>query len=173
MNELSEKQSDKILRERAAKLALDKERVEDEQACLRVVEFMLAREKYAMELAYIREVYPLKEFTPLPCTPPFVTGIMNIRGQIISIIDLKKVFDLPEEGITNLNRVIILSSDEMEFGILADEISGVRNVSLNTIQPSLPSLTGIREQYLKGVTGDRVVILDGEKILADPNIIVK
>jgi len=172
-SELNETRADKILRDWAAELALNRDNVQDDQACLSVVEFLLAREIYAMELTCIREVYPLREFTPLPCTPAFITGIMNIRGRIVSIVDLKKLFDLPEKEITNLSRVIILSSDHMEFGILADAVSGVRNIPLNTVQPSLPTLTGIREQYLRGVTGDRVVILDGEKILADPDMVVR
>ena len=137
-----------------------------------VVEFLLTPEKYAIELTYINDVCPLKDLRPLPGTPSFVLGIINIRGQIFSIIDLKKFFELPEKGLTNLNRVIVLSSDEMEFGILADAIIGVRAIPMNAIQPSLPTLTGIRAEYLKGVTEDRVVILDGEKILSDENILV-
>ena len=148
------------------------EKTGEDSSYLKVVEFLLAHEKYALELFHISEVYTLQEFTPVPCTPPFVLGIINVRGQIISIIDLRVFFDLPQGGITNLNRVIILSSHTMEFGILADEILGVREISIHDIQTSLPMFTGVRAEYLKGVTKDRVVILDGEKILADRNIVV-
>ena len=117
-------------------------------------------------------MHPLKEFTPLPGTPPFVFGIINFRGQILSIIDLKKFFELPEKGLTDLNRVIILHSKEMEFGILADAILGLRAIPIKAMQPSLPTLTGIRTAYLKGVTEDRMVILDGAKVLSDKKLIV-
>jgi purine-binding chemotaxis protein CheW len=60
----------------------------------------------------------------------------------------------------------------MEFGILADVVLGVRRIPLTDIQPSLPTLTGIREDYLKGVTGEQVVILDAEKLLSDKKITV-
>ena len=170
--EPSQEEKNKILKSRAESLAKEEKRDEEDAVYLDVVEFLLAHEKYAFELTYIREVYPLKELTPLPGTPPFVLGIINYRGQILSIIDLKKFFDLPERGLTDLNRVIILNSEDMEFGILADEIIGTRSVPMKTIQPSLPTLTGIRAEYLKGVTGDRVVILDGEKILSDIKILV-
>src|SRR5439155_25417175 len=120
----------------------------------------------------VREVYPLKELTPLPCTPPFVLGIINVRGKILSVIDIKKFFDLPEKGLTDLNKVIIVHADEMELGILADALLGVRAIPLEELQPSLPTLTGIRAEYLKGVTKDRLVILDTEKILSDKGIIV-
>jgi purine-binding chemotaxis protein CheW len=161
----------KILRKRAQAIALEPKKEETEEY-IEVVEFLLAYERYGIESAYVREVYPLKEFTPLPCTPQFVLGIINVRGQILSIIDIKKFFDLPEKGLGDLNKVIILHSDQMEFGILADVILGVQSILLSKIQPSLPTLTGIREEYLKGVTDERVVILNAEKLLSDKKLIV-
>ena len=162
----------KILKARAKTLAQEPEREEKAEAYLEVVEFVLAYERYAIETVYVREIYPLKEFTPLPCTPSFVFGIINVRGQIISVIDIKKFFDLPDMGLGELNKVIILHMGDMEFGILADKIIGYRSIPLIEIQPSLPTLTDIRVEYLKGVTEERVVILDVTKIMSDKKIIV-
>jgi purine-binding chemotaxis protein CheW len=114
----------------------------------------------------------LRAFTPLPCTPSFVLGIINIRSQILSVIDLKKFFDLPDRGLTDLNKVIVVHDDRMTFGILADAVLAVRSIPLDDMQPSLPTLTGIREAYLKGVTSERLVILDAGKLLADTTLIV-
>lgn len=173
-------ESKKILKERAKALTGEPEEKETAGESIEVVEFLLSYEKYGIESSYVREVYPLKELTPLPCTPPFVLGIINVRGQILSVIDIKKFFELPEKGLTDLNKVIILHShrpalsrvEGMEFGILADVMLGVRNVFLSELQPSLPTLTGIREEYLKGITGDRVVILNAGKLLSDKKITV-
>jgi len=162
----------RILRDRAKVLARKPEREASDEVYIEVVEFRLAQERYAVESAFVREVYPLKELTPLPCTPPFVLGIVNVRGQILSVVDLKVLFELPEEGLTDLNRVIILRSNSMEFGILADAILGTRRVLLGQVQASLPTLTDVREEYLKGVTEERMVILDAEKLLADPRTVV-
>jgi purine-binding chemotaxis protein CheW len=161
-----------VLKERAKLLAQEPKRAKTDETYLEVVEFQLEYEHYAIETSYIREVYPLKELTPIPCTPPFVLGIINIRGQILSVLDLKTFFNLPEKGLVDMNKVIILHSDEMEFGILTDTILGVRSIPLSDIQPSLPTLTDIRAKYLKGVTAERLVILDAAKILSDRNIIV-
>jgi purine-binding chemotaxis protein CheW len=162
----------KILRARAQVLAQEPECAEATPRGLEVVEFLLAYESYGVESLYVREVHPLKELTPLPCMPPFVLGIINVRGQILSVIDLKRFFGLPEKGLTDRNKVIVLHDDTMAFGILADAILGVRSIPLATIQPSLPTLTGIRAAYLKGVTGERLVILDAAKLLADKAPIV-
>lgn len=161
-----------ILRARAEMLAREPEKVEEGAEFVEVVEFLLAQERYGIESAYVREVYPLKELTPLPCLPPHVLGVMNLRGKIFSVIDIKRFFDLPEKGLSDKNKVIIMGGEAMEFGILADVILGVRLVPAGALQPSLPTLTDIRAEYLKGVTEDRLVVLDGGKLLADRGIVV-
>ena len=99
-------------------------------------------------------------------------GVINVRGEVLSIVDIGRFFDLPRKRITDLSKVIVLGSGDMEFGILADEVLGVNMIPLKDIQESLPTLTGIRAEYLKGVTNDRVTVLDAEKILSDKNLIV-
>ncbi len=145
---------------------------QDSLSGIEVVEFLLAHEKYAFELSCIREVYPLKDCTRIPCTPSFVVGVINVRSRILSVIDLKEFFGLPGTEITEHTRVVILSSDDMEFGVLVDELMGVNSIDMNNIQSSLPTLTGVRAQYLKGVTPDSLVILDGMRILQDKRILV-
>ena len=168
----SREERDRILKERAKITALESNEGLKKEESIEVLEFMLAYERYGVELKYVREVYPLTELTLIPGIPVFVLGIINVRGEILSVIDIKKFFDLPEKGLTDLNKAIILHSAEIEFGILADSIVGVRSILLNELQPSLPTLTGIREEYLKGVTKERKVILDAERLLTDKGIIV-
>ena len=163
----------RILKARAQALGRRIEPAEAIGERIEVVEFVLAQEHYAVESRHVRDVYPLEQLTPMPCTPAFVLGVVNLRGEILSLIDIKKFFDLPEKGLTDLNKVIVLESGSMRFGILADVIVGVHAIPVTDIQPSLPTLTGIREEYLKGVTPDRTVILDAGKLLADEGIIVQ
>ena len=162
-----------ILRARARALAGEPDKAEAAGESLEVVEFLLARERYAVDSAHVREIFPLENLTPLPCTPAFVLGIVNLRGEILSVIDVRKFFDLPEPGLTDLNKVIVLQSQDMAFGILADAVVGVRQVPAADIQPPLPTLTGIREKYLKGVASASLAVLDAEKLLADEKIIVR
>jgi purine-binding chemotaxis protein CheW len=163
---------DNLLKARAVTLAQELEH-EANADYVEVVVFVLAYETYGIDTDYVREVYPLKDLTPLPCTPSFVAGIINVRGKVLSVIDLKHLFELPTQGLTDLNRVIIISDDIMEFGILADAILGVRHIPVEEIQPSLPTLTGVREDYLSGITAERLVILDAAKLLASSNIVVE
>ncbi|QSV44499.1 chemotaxis protein CheW [Geobacter benzoatilyticus] len=170
---VSPEEEARILKTRAAALARDSRPEETAAGQLEILEFLLAYERYGIEMSCVRETCPLKDLTPLPCTPPFVLGLINVRGEIVSVIDLKKFFDLPEKGLTDLNKVIIVHDEDMTFGILADEILGVRLIPDEGTQPSLPTLTGIRDEYLKGITGERTIILDGKRILNDSRIIVQ
>lgn len=163
----------RILKARAQALAREPEEKAATGENLEVVEFLLAHERYGIESSYVQEVYLLKEVTPLPGTPPFVLGIINVHGQILSVIDIKKFFDLPEKGLTDLNKVIVIATEKLQLGILADVILGVQSIPLQHLQPSLPTLTGVRADYLRGVTMDRLVMLDVEKILSDKTIIVQ
>jgi purine-binding chemotaxis protein CheW len=162
-----------ILRARARVLAQEPAQARPDEELLEFVQFMLAYERYGVETSFVREVYPLKELTPLPGVPPFVLGIINVRGKILSVLDLKKFFDLPDKGLTDLNKVIVLHTDNMEFGVLADVILGVKTISANALQPALPTHTGIREEYLRGLTPDRAVILDAQKLLTDDRMVVR
>ena len=162
----------RILQARARALAQEPDERAEPENYLEVLEFSLAYERYALETSLVREVHPLKELTPLPCTPPFILGIINLRGQILAVIDLKRFFDLPEKGLSDLNKVIILRRGRLEVGLLADAVAGVRALPLSELQTTLPTLEGLSPDYLKGVTREALIILDAEKILTDPRLIV-
>ena len=139
---------------------------------IEVLEFGLAQERYAVESQYAREIHPLKELTPLPCTPSFVVGIVNVRGRLVPVLDLKKFLDLPEKGLTDLHFIILVRGEDFEVGVLADVIVGVRSIAVDTLQPTLSALTGARSEFLKGVTAERLVVLDLGRILSHKRIIV-
>lgn len=161
-----------VLKARARDLSREAPTDQADHPALMIVSFRLASETYGIESSFVREVRHLKDFTPLPGTPSFVLGVINLRGGIVSVVDLKKFFNLPEKGIGELNKVIVISTQNMEFGILADAILDVRAIALEEITPAPPTVTGIGAEYLKGVTGDRVIIVDAMSILSDDRIIV-
>lgn len=161
-----------ILRARAQALRQAPEPAAAAHTSLEVLEFHLAGERYALETHRVSEVYPLKDLTPLPCTPPFLIGIVNVRGRVVPVIDIKKFFGLPDQGLTDLHRIILVAGHDLELGLLADRVSDVLTIAVDSLQPALPTLTGIGADYLKGVTADRLVVLDLDRILADPKMIV-
>lgn len=166
-------ESRRVLALRAQALAMARSSDEPADAYLELVEFHLAGERYAIESRYVREVHPLECLTPVPCTPSHVLGIVNLRGEIVSVIDIRIFFDLPAKGLPDLSKLMVLESQDMRFGVLVDGVDRVSRVRSVDIQSALPLLTQVRETYLLGLTADRMAILDGGKLLSDRDIIVQ
>lgn len=166
------KEKQELLKKRALDLAAVTKPEQRQDTVFEVLTFRLASEIYGIENRYVRESFHLKNFTSLPGAPDFLLGIVNFRGQILSVVDIKKFFDLPGSALSELNKVIILHNDNMEFGVLADEITGIRKVIKDEMQDELPTLTEIRKEYLAGITRDRLIVLEGDKLLNDKKIII-
>ncbi|WP_394558349.1 chemotaxis protein CheW [Aquipseudomonas alcaligenes] len=140
---------------------------------IEVLCFTLGEEVYAVESRHVVAALPLPQFTPLPGTPPFVLGIVGVRGHIVSVLDLRVFFELPIEGLSDKNYLVVLRSPEMEFGLLADRIRGIEQLRRDNLQSELANLTGIRARYLLGVTPDQKTVLDGARLLADPDLQIR
>jgi purine-binding chemotaxis protein CheW len=162
-----------ILRDRAKRLACEPPPQRPPSDSLEILEFALAQERYAVETSWVREVYPLKDLTPVPGTPSFIRGLVNVRGKLLPVLDIKRFFGLPERGLTDLHRLIIVGTPDLEVGLLADATIGVGTIRAAALHPSLPTLTAIRQDYLKGVTGDRLAVLDLARLLTDPKLCVR
>ncbi|MBD8880877.1 MULTISPECIES: chemotaxis protein CheW [Rhodanobacter] len=160
-----------ILRERARRLA---QRPSDKplEEQIEVLEFTLAHERYALLASQVNDVQPLRDLTPLPCTPSFLRGLVNLRGRLVAVIDLKQFFGLPEPGITDLHRIVLLRRDEVEIGLLADTVEGVSAIGKSRIQPAPSTVGGVAAEYIVGVTPERLVILDTDAILNDPRLVI-
>jgi len=160
-----------ILVERANQLAgrKDDERQESGEM-ISVIEFVLTPEIYAVEGVFVTEVLALKDITSIPGTPAFVMGVINLRGRIISILNLKTLFNLKERGLTELNKIIILKSDHMEFGIVADSIVGTKTLARSSVSPPPVTLDTIGHEFITGVTQDGLILLNALNLLTSKKI---
>src|SRR3990172_12567895 len=110
----------RILRERAEALAKPVEEARTPTEPLELLVFSLAGERYGIETAQVLEVVPLRGLTPVPCTPPFVLGVVNHRGRIRPVLDLRRLFELATPGVPEGGRVVAVEAGGMTFGIFAD-----------------------------------------------------
>jgi len=159
-----------ILKARALEIAKAPEATESATLQLEVTEFRFGEETYAFASTSVREVYSPKEITPLPCTPPFILGIVNVRGRILPVIDIKPLFGQPSPPKRTLDKVIIIHAEEMEVGLLADTIVGVRAISTTAIHPPLLTLVESQRRYIRGITNDGTLILDAALLLTDSRL---
>jgi purine-binding chemotaxis protein CheW len=161
-----------VLRARARILAKPNITQERQTDVVEVIQFMLSNEHYAVETKQIREVQYLKDVTRLPSTPAFVVGVISLRGQIVTVIDIRRFFELPAMEVAVFNKVIVVEAGDMLLGFIADEIIGVRHIEHSSIQLSLSTVAGKRSHFVHGITTDKVTILDVEKMLKDQSILV-
>jgi purine-binding chemotaxis protein CheW len=170
--ELSPERAAEILRERAQALARAPAAATRRGQTLHVAIFALAQERYALETAHIREVVRLTDFTPIPGAPAFVVGVINLRGEILAVIDLRQFLGVAVQGVTDLSRVLVLGHDRAEFGVLADAVHEVQALSSDDVLEPPGSVAGIGREYLRGVTADALILLDGAVLLNDTRLVV-
>jgi len=160
-----------ILRERREQIEKPEEK-EEESESIEILRFRLMYAEYAVEMKYIREVLINERITPIPGIPDFIMGIFALRGEIISLVNLRVLFRLPKAGITDLNRVIILSNGDITFGVLADYITDIGTIPVNQIKIPDEKTRPIDENYVKGIVDDSLIVLDAEFLLSDPRMVI-
>ncbi len=161
-----------VLRERARNLARPLDHRESSDDGLPVLLFQLGGEAYAVECRHVREVLRPRGLTPLPGAPPFVLGIVNVRGQILSVADLRPFLGLRPAPATAASRIAVLQAPPMEFGIIADAVLATGELSPDELEPAPPTLSGPYDHFVRGVTRDRVILLDAPAILNEPALAV-
>ena len=139
---------------------------------LELVTFGLAGEHYAIETRCIREVVRFSEYTPVPGGPDFLVGLLNLRGDILAVFDLRQSFGLARQEVTDLARVIVLGDERAEFGVLADAVDEVRTVRTEEVLEPPASVSGIGRELLRGVTKDALIVLDGTVLLQNSRFFI-
>jgi purine-binding chemotaxis protein CheW len=160
----------KILEERARALTKSTEIQAGES--MQLVVFSLANETYGIATDYVHEVQPLRQVSPVPCTPDFVVGVINIRGSIYSVIDIRSFFGVQKQDITELTKVILVNAAGLDVGILADDVKGATSIPLAEIKAALAAQSAAKDEFVQGVTKDMLIILNLEALLKDERIIV-
>ena len=150
---------------------VDKGNIKEE---VQLVVFKIGDEEFGVEINQVREIVKLVAITRMPKAPVFIEGVVNLRGQIITVIDLAKRLDLPSIGKTDATRIMVVEVGDDTVGMVVDSVSEVLRLSTDDIEDT-PSLieTEVHEQYLRGVgkSEDRLLILlDLNEVLSTDEI---
>ncbi len=135
-----------------------------------LVVFNLSSEEYAVTITQVQEIIRLPEITRVPNMPNFVEGVINLRGKIIPVIDLRKRFNLQIGEHTDKNRIIVADAAGQTIGLIVDGVSEVITLSNEQIDPIPPTIASIDTEYLQGVgklEKRLVILLDLKKVLTD------
>jgi len=161
-----------ILAERARLLARVPAVPAGASEILSVMIFTLGNERYAVESRFLRGIVRVTDITPVPETPDFFAGVTNVRGEILALVDLRKLFGIAVTGLTDLSRIVVLGLERAELGLLADAVHEVMTLRRDALLEPPGPVAGIGPDTLLGVTEDALIVLDGEALLADPRLFV-
>ena len=124
------------------------------------------------ETRFIAKVVRLSDFTPVPGTPAFLGGVLNLRGEILALIDLRAFFGFAGPGLTDLSRIIVLGLERNEFGIMADAVHEVMTLGSTRCGRRRRSIPGGGRPFLLGVTVDARIVLDGAALIRDEGLYI-
>ena len=134
---------------------------------VQLVTFKLGNEEFALDILKVQEINRIVEITKVPKAPDFVEGVINLRGRVIPIVDIRKKFHLNIKEATKETRIIVVNIINKTIGLIVDSVSEVLRINSSTIQPPPPLIAGLDSDYIKGVgkLDERLIILlDIDKI---------
>jgi len=140
---------------------------------IRVLVFSLGKESYCLEIKQAKEVVNLSQVTRVPNAPEFVAGIINLRGEIIALLDLHYFFGVEQKEKTQDSKVIITDAAGFNVGLLVDEIDDALDIEESLIQPPLATLNDKLASYTKGniqIEKRILIFLDLATVLNNPEI---
>lgn len=161
-----------ILQLRARELAMKETTATETGSFVEAICFVLQPEKYAIESSYVQEVLSLKDITPIPGTPGFVMGVINFRGMIVSVVNLKMVFGIMEQGLTEMNKVILIKHEAMMFGLVADEIAGIMPIFKADLSAPPITLDPAGAGLVEGITTDGIILLNARQLIHSNQLVI-
>jgi purine-binding chemotaxis protein CheW len=144
------------------------EREEPKEKTLQLVIFRLVREWYGVEITKVKEVIKVGKISYLPSSPEYIAGIVSLRGNILSVTDLKRILNLPHEDLTEKARIIAIESGIVETGFLVDEVVESIEVPVSKIEVPLLTIPAEGAKYIEGqckVNDKLIALISVERVL--------
>jgi purine-binding chemotaxis protein CheW len=135
--------------------------------------FVLAEEEYGLEILKVREIVGLMDITAVPRTPPFVKGVINLRGKVIPVVDLRLKFGMPGTDATEETCIIVVDVGTVEMGIVVDKVSEVMNIQADQIQDTPSFGVSVDTNFILGIgnAGGKVtILLDISRVLTGSDL---
>jgi len=139
-----------------------------EDPVLQWVTFMLCNETYGINVMQVKEVLRYTEIAPVPGAPSYVLGIINLRGNVVTVIDTNSRFGLPSSEITDDTRIVIIESEEQVIGILVESVAEVVYLRQSEIEPAPNAGNEENAKFIQGVSnrdGVLLILVDLNKLL--------
>ncbi len=147
-----------------------KDSKQESSELLQLVSFKIGNEEFGVDILKVQEINRMMQITKVPNAPEFVDGVINLRGRIIPIIDLRIRLGMVKREHDKSTRIVVVELDGKTVGFIVDEVSEVLRIPMNITEPPPPMVAGINADYITAVgkLEDRLLILlDMEKVLSE------
>ena len=134
-----------------------------------LVVFDLADEGYGVDISSVREIIRMQEITKVPRAPEFVEGVINLRGKVIPVVDLRKRFGFPESDATKDTRIVVVDISGQDIGVVVDSVTEVLRIGADAVEPPSSVITTADSEYLLGIAKldtRLIILLDLEQALS-------
>ena len=134
-----------------------------------LVVFDLADEGYGVDISSVREIIRMQDITTVPRTPEFVEGVINLRGKVIPVVDLRKRFGFPESDVTKDTRIVVVDIGGQDIGVVVDSVTEVLRIGADAVEPPSSVITTADSEYLLGIAKldtRLIILLDLEQALS-------
>lgn len=145
---------------------------EHEGNLLQLVTFRIGEEEFGVDILSVQEIIRLMQITMVPHAASFIEGVINLRGKVIPVINMRTRFHLPPVEHDGNTRIVVMEFNQKIVGFLVDGVSEVLRIPTSTVEPAPPVVCGIGSEYIRGVgkLEDRLLILlDLDTLLSDMN----
>jgi purine-binding chemotaxis protein CheW len=137
------------------------------------VSFFIKQDEFAVDISRVQEINKMAAIAHVPRAPKFVEGVINLRGQIVPVINLRERFGLEKIGMTKSTRIIVINIDNRQVGLIVDSVSEVKRVNYSEIKDPPSEAVGEAADFVTGianVSGRLLIVLDLHKILNSQEI---
>jgi len=138
-----------------------------------LVVFDLADETYGVDIGSVREIIRIQEITKVPRTPDYVEGVINLRGKVIPVIDLRKKFGFEKAEVTKDTRIVVVDINGADIGVVVDAVTEVLRLSSDAVEPPTGVITTAESDYLLGIAkleSRLIILLDLQKALLNIDV---
>lgn len=135
-----------------------------------IVAFSLGTETYGVDIASVREIIPIQKIVSVPRAPEFVEGIINLRGRVIPVLDLRKHFGFEQKKGDPNQRIVLVEAGSESVGVIVDAVSSVLRIAEDSVEPAAAVIVGPEVEYIQGIAkvdDGLIVLLDLTRIICE------
>jgi purine-binding chemotaxis protein CheW len=146
----------------------------DEHPIIQLIVFVAGNEEFGVPIDAVREIIKVGTITPIPDTADFIKGIINVRGEIVTTIDVKSRFSLPAKKNTTAKHMVVSKQGDSLYGLLVDEVIEVLRIQQNDLKPPPSLINQIHKKYVSGVISHNnrlIIVLDLSYVLSEKELV--